>query len=41
MPSSAASFSCFAMSFAYAVASFIAPSSAVRTSAGSPSQNFC
>ncbi len=38
--SSASSFSFLAMSFAYLVASFIAPSSVVRMSAGSPSQNF-
>ena len=39
-PASASSFSFFAMSFANLVASYIAPSSAVRMSAGSPSQNF-
>src|SRR5439155_158905 len=38
--SSASSFSFLAMSLAYLVASFIAPSSVVRTSAGRPSQNF-
>ena len=37
---SASSFSFLAMSFAYLVASFIAPSSVVRMSAGRPSQNF-
>ena len=38
--SSASSFSFCAMSFAYLVASFIAPSSVVRMSGGRPSQNF-
>jgi hypothetical protein len=37
---SASSFSCLAMSFAYCVASFIAPSSVERILAGRPSQNF-